>query len=206
MRIASQITNAFQTAVDRLPELAQRWIQASVQLGEKLPPSGLMMSVQREGSLDLVLRCMEDELATAPGLDFSWHYQKMLSEYWISGLYETLRLLRDRMLLGREADDLFADVELVRMVIDKHNIPKDRDLKRPLQLVRQSVQEITSRGYVYDKSDPQRANIPPVGLKDGSVAWHVIDLHEKANRWVVRQHVSDLVLSLWGQPDDPNKG
>ena len=201
MQIATQITNTFETAKDRLPELAQRWIHAAVQLGAKLPASGLMMSIQREGSFDLVLRCMEDEHATAPDF-FAFRYQRMLSEYWISGLYDTLRLLRDRKLLKNETTHmpLFADVELVRMGVDKHEIAKDRDLETLLQqLVRHPFPQIPPGGSVYDPKDPQRAQTPPVTLwQNGSVAWRVFDVRSNANRWVNRRDVSEQVLSLWG--------
>ena len=185
MQLATQITNAFETAKDRLPELAQIWIHAAVQLGSKLPASGLMASIQREGSLDLVLRCMEDEHATAPDF-FAFRYQRMLSEYWISSLCGTLRLLRDRKLLKNEATHtpLFADVELVRMGVDKHEIAKDRE---------------PPSGSVHDPKGPQKAQTPPVTLwQNGSVAWRVFDVRSNANRWVVRRDVSERVLSLWG--------
>ncbi len=158
-----------------------------------------MMSVQREGSFDLVLRCMEDEYATAPD-NLAFHYQKMLAEYWISGLYETLRLLRYRKLLEGEQSqvDLFADVELVRMAIDKHEIAKDTLLEMPLQLRREQSRDTPSDMYVYDPNDLQKADIPPLGIYQGSIAWHVFDFRKSVHRWVVRRDVSDHVLSLWG--------
>jgi hypothetical protein len=200
MEIANQITDVFQAARERLPELDEKWTQASFELGGKLPASGLMTSVQREGSLDLVLRCMEDEHATAPPMALL--YQKMLSDYWISGLYDTLRLLRYRKLLESEPSHsaLFAETELVRIAIDKHEIAKDKLLEMPLQLIRQPLLDRTNDAYVYDPNDPQKAHIPPVGLwpQNGSIAWHTLDFRTGAHRWVVRREVSDRVLSFWG--------
>ncbi len=200
MEISNQITDVFQAARQRLPELDEKWIQVSLQLGGKLPASGLTMSVQREGSLDLVLRCMEDERANAPPMAVI--YQTMLSEYWIGGLYETLRLLRYRKLLEGEPSqvDLYADVELVRMAIDKHEIAKENLLEMPLQLIRQPLLDRTTDAYVYDPNHPEKAHIPPVGLwpQNGSIAWHVFDFRRGVHRWVVRRDVSDQVLSLWG--------
>jgi hypothetical protein len=191
MEIANQITNVFEAARQRLPEIDEKWIQVSIELGGRLPASGLMMSVQQEGSLDLVLRCMEDEHEAAPTM--ALQYQKMLSEYWIGGLYETLRLLRYRKLLEGEPSqvDLAADVELVRMAIDKHEMAKDNLLEFP-----QLRREPPSDAYVYDRNDLQKADIPRLGMYRGSLAWHIFDFHTNGYRWVVRRDVSERVLTL----------
>jgi hypothetical protein len=201
MHVADQITEAFFSAKQRFPDLDREWTTASITLGSRLPNSTLLMSIQREGAVDLVLRCMEDEQEVAS--PFCAHYKKMLSEYWIGGLYESLRLLRERKLLetAQSHSLLFADVELVRMVIDKHEIAKDKSfLDAPIELVRRPPNNDSSDVYVYDPKDPKRGHIPPVGLsQNGSIAWHVIDLRMNSSRWIARRAVSDLVLSLRGK-------
>jgi hypothetical protein len=142
---------------------------------------------------------MEDEHAAASA--FAFHYQKILSEYWISGLYESLRLLRERELLEQDKPriDLFKDIELVRILVDKHEIAKERKfLKEPVEMVREPRKNNPSDTVIYDPADKQRGHIAPVARRqDGSVAWHATDL-AGGDRWVVRRDVSDRVLSLWG--------
>src|SRR3981189_362727 len=49
--------------------------------------------------VDLGLRCMEDELAPQAGkAALEFQYQKLFSELWVGGVYETLRLLTERKL------------------------------------------------------------------------------------------------------------
>src|SRR6266853_4619249 len=57
-----------------------------------------MMNIQRQGDLDLLLRCMEDEfeankaaeIADTTGSNMTFHYQLSLSETWVVGCYEIL--------------------------------------------------------------------------------------------------------------------
>jgi hypothetical protein len=62
----------------------------------------LFSSVQRAGELDVLLRCMEDELGADTSSqegDFSFHYQAVLSESWVGQVYEIVRLLKARKLI-----------------------------------------------------------------------------------------------------------
>jgi hypothetical protein len=76
---------------------------------------------------------IEDEQARAerePGI-FNFHYQKMLSEYWIGGIYENFRTLRQRKLADTTPafDQIFSDLESIRVPLEKHELPKDRSLR-----------------------------------------------------------------------------
>src|SRR3954470_4158333 len=103
MTVSDLITASFRQASERQRALHQAWIRISYRVGGLLPKSLLLYSVQQYGELDLVLRCMEDELAPKlgkpPGLDFHYQYQRLLSEVWVGAIYEILRLLiNDRKL------------------------------------------------------------------------------------------------------------
>jgi hypothetical protein len=102
-----------------------------------------------------------------------------LSVYWIGGMYEVFRLLRDREL--DDKNDRFFQVlktlELLRMPLEKHEIAKDRVLKQPVELSRAPPRGDASDQYTYDVGDPTRAHIMPFGLSErGSVCWQAIDL------------------------------
>lgn len=163
-----------------------------------------MSTIQRDGNLDLLIRCMEDErvelqVQNREGPMFAFHWMNMLSEYWVGGMYETFRLLRQRKLHEDSVEfvKLFRELELVRMPLEKHEIAKDKQLGRPLTFVRQP-QTGSNDEYVYSSDDPRRAHIMPTGVSDkGSIMWHVIDLKDERSYWVERRRVSDSILDLW---------
>jgi hypothetical protein len=87
MPVAKLIIAAFHDANARYPGLGVKWTRISHHIGARLPASLLSASIQREGQLDLIIRCMEDELAPevrgeAEGDFFGFHYMNMLAGYW----------------------------------------------------------------------------------------------------------------------------
>ena len=207
MDVSALITAAFGRASQRYPELHRSWIQVSFRVGGLLLGSLLSVCIQRDGWLDMVLRCMEDESAARSQADeqgqpsMAFHFQKLLSELWIGGVYETLRLLRDRKLVP-ESDEFVAllyDASLLRMTLEKHEIAKDRALKAPLQMQKGPANNDQTDLYEYDKDDPKRAHIMPSGISvRGSLVWQVLDVKANEERWVERRALSDRLLSLWG--------
>jgi hypothetical protein len=106
--VGKLVAGVFATARGRYPELTDTWVRISHRLGSRLPASRLSVSIQREGEVDLVLRCIEDEMARGESNIFVGHYLGVLSAYWIGGTYETFRLLRDRKL--NDDDERFSAV------------------------------------------------------------------------------------------------
>src|SRR5262249_6349707 len=167
------------------------WIRVSVRLGGMFPNSRLMGSIQQDGNVDVLLRSMEDECAASrpdvqQGL-FEFHYQHMLSEFWVGRFYEHLRLLIDRKLLPKtdEIGALAEDFRLLRVTIEKHEIAGDRQLDAPLKMQRERPRGDETDMYEYDKTDPLRAHIMSSGLSQrGSVVWRVIDLKNNQDRWI----------------------
>jgi hypothetical protein len=200
MAVSDLIAASFKQASERYPTLHKAWIRISYRLGGLLPKSLLLNSVQRYGELDLVLRCMEDELApkvgNTPGLDNHYQYQLLFSEIWVGGVYEILRLLNERKLAldSDEYRDLFRDFELLRITIDKHDIAKQGDLKAPLQMTTYDQAKV----YVFTKGDPQRSHIMPVGVSaSGFVVWQAVDVKADTMRWIERRWLSDRMIKLW---------
>ena len=72
------------------------WTNLSARLAGRFNLFAATMSIQRQGDLDLLLRCMEDEfetnkaaeLADTTGANSTFHYQLTLSEIWVVGCYE----------------------------------------------------------------------------------------------------------------------
>jgi hypothetical protein len=206
--VGSALAHIFVDARARHPGLHESWIKASIALGGRLPASLLMMSIQRDGDVDMVLRSVEDEIqngqATNPQdpILSPYHYLMMLSNYWVGGVYESLRLLRERKLLdeGERSSELFRAVELVRITIDKHEIAGERRLKEPLQMFRRPGRGDASDAYVYQTDDAARAHIMPSGLSArGSVMWQPIDVKADASPWVERRWISEQMIELWGR-------
>lgn len=207
MNVGILIAQAFAEARSRYREANTAWIRISHSIGSRLPESLLGTSIQRDGELDLVLRCVEDEIAKVLSLSerddpfFVGHYLNALSTYWIGGMYETLRLLKERKLVdqSREFARTFRDFELLRIPLEKHEIAKDRKLKEPLTLMKMpSGASVVGDEYVYRRDDVKRAHIMPVGLSArGSLTWQVTDLSDTTSRWLERRSLSDQTLELW---------
>jgi hypothetical protein len=139
MTVTQLITEAFVLARSRYPEIHKAWISTSGRLGGLLPSSLFMLSLQRAGDLDMVLRCMEDDYVPSPegaGEDerpadlLSGHYQLMLSELWIGAVYEIFRLLIERKLTPDNdvITGLAHHLRLLRIPLEKHEIAADKKL------------------------------------------------------------------------------
>jgi hypothetical protein len=146
MDVTTLIYNAFVRASQRQQKLHERWVRISFRLGSLLPQSLMSLSIQRDGELDLVLRCMEDDYSQAAELEksssgvFLLHYQKMLSELWVCDVYEILRLMMELQEQPPESEvaTLAHDLRLVRIPLEKHQIAQDTKLTAPLRLLKWS--------------------------------------------------------------------
>ena len=181
-----------------------------------LPASQLSATIQQDGQLDLLLRAIEDERATAMAAAqqqdhlFEAHYQDqaMFSDFWIGRVYETLRLLIARGLLPKDGDvgALKQDFNLLRIPIDKHEIAGDGSLTEPLHMQRQPPSGNATDFYEYNKADPQRAHIMGRGVSQrGSMMWRTVDLKTRQDRWIERRALSDRIIALWGADDAAGK-
>jgi hypothetical protein len=190
----------------------QAWVELSCRLSARFNLVTALSSIQREGDLDILLRCLEDEFNTnkdAPGMDFSFYYQMMFSETWIVGCYETLRAFqqrdRDAAKAGKptsgvsellEFKSIFTDFELLRMPIAKFEIAKDNKLELPLPMRRVGDDE-TKPIEFYDPKDPGRFHIMPKGVSSrGSAMWLALDVRTSQQHWVERRDLADRLLSL----------
>jgi len=188
------------------------WVDLSFRLSGRFKLFIALGSIQREGDLDLLLRCLEDEFnpnKNAAEIDLSFHYQMMFSETWIVGCYEILRAIQQR---DREAaaagkvtsgvseldvfQSIFTDFELVRMPIAKFEIAKDNKLGQPLPM-RRVGDGATNSIEFYDPKDPDRFHIMPSGMSArGSAVWLALDGRNSRQHWVERRDLADRLLSL----------
>jgi hypothetical protein len=142
--VAFLIVAAFRRASVRQKATHESWVKISFRVGSTLPHSLLSASIQRDGELDLVLRCMEDDFAEATKLEKTtenlvlFHYQKMLSEIWIGSVYEVFRLIMEleHPRGDSEIAALAHDLRLLRIPLEKHQIAQDKILAEPLQMKR----------------------------------------------------------------------
>jgi hypothetical protein len=191
----------------RQGSLHRQWIKASIALSGRLTRSALMASIQRDGEIDMLIRSIEDEIAGGKSnLDdpLLSPVQSLLtlSNYWISSVYEALRLLRARERLENTAEcvALFRAIELVRITIDKHEIANERHLKEPLELARTPAKGDATDVYVYNRNDSARAHIMPTGLSPrGSVVWQPVDVKSQSDQPIERRWVSEQIIAIWGR-------
>ena len=200
---------AFGLAFKQHRETRETWINISHRIGGgSLPASELVISIQRIGDLDIMLRCMEEETKVdnsrrqEPTYDeiLSFNCQVMLSEVWICKSYEVFRLLQSRKLLSQndEFESLAHDLKLLRITIDKHEIANDRKLSEPLQMQRISREGEVTGPYEYSRFDLRKAHIMGKRVSDrGSVMWEAIDGASCVSRWLERLSLSERIVSLW---------
>jgi hypothetical protein len=200
-RHSSLITTAFGAARANQNAVYSKWVQISWKIGGRLPNSRLFTSVQRDGELDILLRCMEDEhKPPAEEQDFSSHYLNMLSELWVGGVYETYRLMIDRKIApdDEEFRRTAHDLRLLRIPLEKHEIAGDRKLDQPLLMKNMSSSGQDRDLYAYSRTDPLKAHIMPAGISArGSVMWQIIDLQSNQERWIERRELSDRIIEFW---------
>lgn len=188
----------------------EAWGQLSYRLPGRFNLITAVARIQREGDLDILLRCLEDEFSTnknASGMDLS--FQMMFSETWIVGCYEILRAFQQRdresaaagqptsgVSEASEFRSIFVDFELLRMPIAKFEIAKDTKLSQPLPMRRVGLGE-TKPIEFYDPKDPGRFHIMPTGISPrGSAVWLALDVRNSQERWVERRDLADRLLSL----------
>jgi hypothetical protein len=213
--VSPYIASAFQIAKAKYDIEHASWTNLSARLAGRFSLPIAMMSLQRQGDLDLLLRCMEDEfqanrdaeIADKLGFDYTFHYQVMLSESWVVGCYEILRAFRQRDDEGKLGADgvsaletfksILSDFELLRMPIAKYEIAKDTRMKGPLAMRAIPLNKDATDEHIYDKKDPTRSHIMPTGMSGrGSMMWLVLDHTVPREYWVERRHLADRLLAL----------
>jgi hypothetical protein len=211
IKIGNLISQAFTLARSKISELPPEWIRISFYLGARLPNSLLTPAIQRDGELDVVLRCIEAEMAEsiknkASDDIFVGHYLNALSIYWVGGMYETFRLLLDKRRVAATDPAVIGihhDLELIRIPLEKHEIAKDQNIKEPLALMRLPLNNNATDAFSYDPDDNLRSHIMPTGLSArGSMVWQAIDGRNNRQKSIERRDISDRILAL-GKDDHP---
>jgi hypothetical protein len=212
-KVGQLVVDLFGLARNQNAEVGARWIRLSHRVGLKLPRSLLAVSLQRLGEFDLVCRSLESELATTPPregeMDFRCNYLMLLSELWIGSAYAACYTLDRRKILSdaaflRLADDL----RMIRIQIEKFKVPSDWELAEALQLTPTQLRpdETEAPIYEYDKKDPLRAHIPPMGLSARwSAMWQVIDVKADSSPWYERLELSDRMLNVLDPADQASQ-
>jgi hypothetical protein len=211
--VSSAIVRAFRQAAAQNPSLHKAWISISYLVGGLLPASLLMVSIQRVGELDILLRCMEDEFAPSDENSgeeevLAPNYQLMLSEMWVGAVYEIFRLLAEREIGTRGAafEALAHDFRLLRIPMEKHEIAADRKITGPLIMQSRADASGTVGQYEYSSHSKLKAHIMPAGISPrGSAMWHVTDVQAKSACWLERRGLSERVVALWTAPS-PTEG
>jgi len=191
MTVGQLLVAAFGLSRNGERELNERWIRMSFRIGGLLPHSLLMVSIQRLGEVDLVCRAVEKELVLGPPrdgeMDLRPNYLAVLSEWWIGSAYAICYTLKDRKILSDpEFLRLANDLRMIRVQIEKYEVPSDRDLDEPLRFspTQLRADEKEAPIYTYDKNDPLKSHIPRTGLSHRfSYMWEVMDVRADAARW-----------------------
>lgn len=174
-------------AYSRFPELGQRWVNLSGQFSGG--DSHLMLSMQRVGRLDLILRCVEEEIAPTlfkdnlPEADqpplLAADMAVALSNSWILEAYEIVRLRRDRIKGDGEPDEaleaLYRRLSLVRIPLAKGEIAGTNKHRK--------------RGTAHRPTYM-------LNLATGSAVWAVLDKKTGQYVEIVRRDLADEMLAF----------
>ncbi|WP_291547745.1 hypothetical protein [Bosea sp. (in: a-proteobacteria)] len=134
---------------------------------------------------------------------FAFHYKALLSDIWIGSVYEIARLQIERGFVPNNGPlaSIAHTLHLLRIPIEKHEIALDRKLKKPLLMQRMPENGDAGDLYIYDKTDPKRGHIMPMGMSErGSIMWHALDGATIQGNWVERRTISDPLLDAWAGP------
>lgn len=195
------IIAAFTQSATIQKDILNLWIKASYNIGGLLPTSGLSISVQSIGQIDILLRSMEDEFSSNPHQShgFEINYQKIFSEFWVGSAHEITRLLRWRNLAPDNNDFkvLLRNLELLRMPLDKHEISSDKKLTAPL-IMQRFPEEPGDIDIIYDKNNMNKSITMPSSITEsGSITWYVLDTNTKKQFWLSRRFLSDCFINIF---------
>ena len=136
---------------------------------------------------------------------FADHFYIMLAELWVGSLYAVLQSVVSRRLTSDpEVLSLHRDLSFLRTGLEKHEVPKDKAIKKKLGADKLSFRPFgapaeTAATYDYVGNDPMRSHIVPKQVTlDGILGWHVLDLEAQKDYWVYRLHLADRFLALPG--------
>lgn len=195
MTISGTLECAFNDARIRKQDAHKKWVSASWLIGGYIPNTLAPVSMQHVGDLDQLLRCMEEEFVSGLQSGFFCHYQCMFSEIWVCKIYEVLRSFKERKPeIFQPFEELFVDLELLRITFDKFQIAKDKKLNQPVEMVVCSQKGgDPSPHSIYDPKDSLRGHIMPTGVDGdtGAVMWLASDVLRHESRWISRQKLSD---------------
>ena len=199
----SQLLNAAQlVARKKQVTVHLKWIELSWSLGA-LIAEGAALTIQSLGSIDMLLRVLEDErIATVHSVeeqvpnpqDFSLEIQVTLSEFWVGSAYAIFRCAKEKKPCDDTARRLHDDLRLVRVPLEKYQIPQDYKLLEPIPMG-----VIGSEGgdiRMYDKNDKDRSHIIGRNISGrGSVEWMTVDAIRGLNVLLERRELSNRILA-----------
>jgi hypothetical protein len=205
MTVGELLVATFASARSASQGQAENWVGLSIRIGGMLPRSMLMATVQRLGELDALCRAIEIELEAAPPrpgvMDFRHHYYSMMAEHWLGTAYSICYILGKRKLMtGADFEALSEDLRLIRVQLEKYEIPSDQKLTEPLSMttVPSDIIGMPASGYVYDKDDAARSHIGRRGISARrALMWEVIDIKSDSSRWLERIDLSDRFANVF---------
>jgi hypothetical protein len=162
-----------------------------------------MVTTQRLGEIDAVCRSIENELLASPSssgaIDMRPHYYLLLADSWIGDAYAICYILNNRKLVTDEPfKQLLEDLRLVRVQLEKYEIPSDRDLV--IEMTTGAGAAGPPATHVYDYKDPRRSHIGRRGFSERrSAMWEVLEVKSEAHRWLERQDLADRFLNVFSR-------
>ena len=213
--VTQALSYALGTAWKNQSDIHKKWIEISHQVGSILPDSLLGVSVQRLGRFDMLIREVEktftpDSMNSSSPDMFANEVLSSFSENWVCNAYEIFRTLNEREFIstGKEFDEIYNDLRLIRIPLEKYQLAKDKILinrDQPLELVSFPTTNMApAKRYIYSSEKEhkkKRSHVMPTGIsRNGSFMWHVLDLEDPSNieeLWIERLSLSNRTIDLF---------
>jgi hypothetical protein len=204
MNATNLLTTVYSGAINRDPELHNKWISISFNLGS-IAGKIHTLALQRLGRLDMMLRLLEGERleimksAASHEPDWSLDLQFSLSQSWLFSAYEVARAAKKPFTAShQDASRLFAlehRLALIRMPLAKGVIQgMDRKSHKNNLPVLMRVGDETPEIYADNGS-----YIMPQGLcgETGAALWCPVDISAGETIAICRRDLSDEMLALF---------
>jgi hypothetical protein len=202
--VGDLLASTFNQARAATPGLGERWLAASGRASSLLSRSLIAVTVQRLGEIDAVCRCVERELIERPPapdvLDMRFHYYVMMAGLWVGAAHSVCFILNQRKLITDEPFKRLAeDLKLVRVQLEKYEVPLDRNLDGPIEMTTGSGPDDAPPSIsTYDYNDVHRSHIGRYGLSArNSLMWEVLEVQPIRHRWIERTDLSDRFLQIF---------
>jgi hypothetical protein len=187
------------SARKKYPEVHKKWLDMCNRLGNGEGGPLLGSAVAFLGDLDTLIRCLEDEFKdfwdTSERRDIlPSTVQMYLSELWVAKAFAALYAIRNEASFTEEMKAVYRELRIIRVPLQKFEAAWPDKKVPPSQTMETSGTEAALFSLNHYDSGTDRFKMGFGVSPRGSSNWRVVDRNSRAERWIERRYLSDLML------------